>query len=225
MIEAEGLPDWLREAAEEEAEPLPVPEPLAVGSEVADFVLAAVAEEEPESPTEAEEAVEVEEVGPISPAEPELAPVSEPTVIAPPSGGIPDWLQKLREADEEAPVLVPVAPAPPPMWVATPKPAPQPVYAQTVVTPAPDIPADAEERLQLARTARDKGDLDEAVRIYDTLVTRGVYLDKIIEDVKLSLKAHPNSYLLYQLMGDAMMRDGRLQSALNAYREALSRLS
>jgi cytochrome c-type biogenesis protein CcmH/NrfG len=39
-----------------------------------------------------------------------------------------------------------------------------------------------------------------------------------------SIKTSPTNYLLYQVMGDAMMRDGRLQSALNAYREALMRL-
>jgi cytochrome c-type biogenesis protein CcmH/NrfG len=66
--------------------------------------------------------------------------------------------------------------------------------------------------------------MDEAVRIYDSLISRGVYLDKIIADMQQSIKAYPSNYLLFQVMGDAMMKDGRLQSALNAYREALSRL-
>jgi cytochrome c-type biogenesis protein CcmH/NrfG len=56
-------------------------------------------------------------------------------------------------------------------------------------------------------------------------VVNGVYLNKVIEDMQQAIKMHPGNYLLYQLMGDAMMRDGRLQSALNAYREALSKLS
>jgi tetratricopeptide (TPR) repeat protein len=94
-----------------------------------------------------------------------------------------------------------------------------------MATASPDIPADAEDRLNLARTARDKGDLNEAARIYDSLVANGAYLDKIIEDLQQTIKAHPGNYLLFQVMGDAMMRDGRLQSALKAYREALAKLS
>ncbi|MBE7474818.1 MAG: hypothetical protein DPW09_14160 [Anaerolineae bacterium] len=199
IIDEEGLPDWLREEeAEEEAEAV---EPIEIVEEVI----------EPEAPE------------PISEPEPEPLPepVSEPIEAAP--TGIPDWLQKLREVDEEQPVSVPIVSMPPPVQVAAPRLAAQPVYAQTVVS-TPDIPADAAEQLQLARTTRDKGNLDEAVRIYDALVSRGIYLDKIIEDMQQSIKAHPTNYLLFQLMGDAMMRDGRLQSALNAYREALSRL-
>ena len=87
-----------------------------------------------------------------------------------------------------------------------------------------DLPADAEKRLKLARAARDEGNLEEAVRIYDSLVTSGVYLDRVIEDMQLAIKSYPSNYLLFQLMGDAMMKDGRLQSALDAYREALAKL-
>jgi hypothetical protein len=235
IIDEKGLPDWLREEeAEEEVEPLaaeapvPVPEPLPEGvAEITptEVVIAAeVEEEEAVEPIEVvEEVVESEVPAPISEPEPEPVPepVSEPVEVAP--TGIPDWLQKLREVDEEQPVPVPIVSMPPPVQVAAPRLTPQPVYAQTVVS-TPDIPADAAEQLQLARTTRDKGNLDEAVRIYDSLVSRGIYLDKIIEDMQQSIKAHPGNYLLFQLMGDAMLRDGRLQSALNAYREALSRL-
>lgn len=234
IIDEEGLPDWLREeAAEEEVEPLateaplPVSEPLPeVVAEITptEAVIAAEVEEEVEAvePIEmVEEVVEPEAPAPISEPEPVPEPVSEPVEVTP--TGIPDWLQKLREVEEEQPVPVPIAPLPPPIPVAATRLTPQPVYAQTAVS-TPDIPADAAEQLQLARTTRDKGNLDEAVRIYDTLVSRGIYLDKIIEDMQQSIKAHPGNYLLFQLMGDAMMRDGRLQSALNAYREALSRL-
>ncbi|MFN8458610.1 MAG: hypothetical protein U0401_28815, partial [Anaerolineae bacterium] len=83
---------------------------------------------------------------------------------------------------------------------------------------------DADEQLKLARTARDKGEWDKAIPIYDSLVSKGVYLGKIIEDMQQAIKTHSANYLLYQLMGDAMMRDGRLQSALNAYREAMAKL-
>jgi hypothetical protein len=250
MIDEGELPDWLREAAaeEEEAEAQiseePLPEPVVASSEAADSFNAAEAEEmaeveeievepeeagieeeiEPEEPAPADEAIEVEEVAPVSPVEPEPASVSEPMEIVTAGGGIPDWLQKLREVQEEPP-LVPVTPAPAPGLTAAAKSGPQPMYTQPMATASPDIPADAEDRLNLARTARDKGDLNEAARIYDSLVANGAYLDKIIEDLQQTIKAHPGNYLLFQVMGDAMMRDGRLQSALKAYREALAKLS
>ncbi|GIK39595.1 MAG: hypothetical protein BroJett011_34280 [Chloroflexota bacterium] len=229
MVDEEGLPDWLREVAEaeEEAEPLGVeeapsaPEPILIAGET---VAVAVEAEEIEEAAPVEEMAEEEEIAPVSQPEPEPVAVSEPESVPAPSG-IPDWLQKLRQVDEEEIVPVPVAPMPLPAPAAVARPVPQPVYAQAVAVPSPDIPADAEERLKRARTARDKGDINEAVGIYDSLVLNGVYLNKIIEDMQQTIKLHPGNYLLYQLMGDAMMRDGRLQSALNAYREALSKLS
>jgi tetratricopeptide (TPR) repeat protein len=167
-----------------------------------------------------EEMAAMEEIAPVSPPEPEPTPVNEPEGVSTPSA-IPDWLQKLRQVDEEEIAPLPAIPVPLPAPAAVAK----PVYAQAGVVPPPDIPVDADERLKRARTARDKGDINEAVGIYDSLVVSGVYLNKIIEDIQQTIKMHPDNYLLYQLMGDAMMRDGRLQSALNAYREALSKLS
>ena len=46
-------------------------------------------------------------------------------------------------------------------------------------------------------------------------------LDLLMEQ---SIKSYPSNYLLFQLMGDAMMKDGRLQSALDVYRQALTKL-
>ncbi|NJN95822.1 MAG: hypothetical protein HC875_17815 [Anaerolineales bacterium] len=233
VVDEEGLPDWLREVeAEEEVElpafetPVTAPVPEIVTEVITtEMVIAEVVEEEAEPVAAAqpvEEVAEPETPAPVPIFEPE--PVSQPIEAAPTEGGIPDWLQKLREVDEEPPVSIPAMPLPAPVQVAAPvRQAPRPVYAQAVAA-SPDIPADAAEQLQLARTSRDKGNLDEAVRIYDSLVSRGIYLDKIIEDMQQSIKAQPKNYLLFQVMGDAMMRDGRLQSALNAYREALARL-
>jgi cytochrome c-type biogenesis protein CcmH/NrfG len=53
----------------------------------------------------------------------------------------------------------------------------------------------------------------------------GVHLDRVIDDLQQSAKLYPSNYQLYQLMGDAMMRDGRLQGALEAYREAMLKLA
>ena len=86
------------------------------------------------------------------------------------------------------------------------------------------MPEDVNERLDLARSARDAGDIQQAVQLYDSLVTSGAHLDRVIEDIQQTVKSYPTNVILYQIMGDAMMKDGRLQSALDAYRQALSKL-
>jgi hypothetical protein len=219
MVASEELPDWLQEI-EAESEQLPaVVEPLAAAE------LLVAPEPVAEIPT-AEPVEEITEV--VTPAveTPEVSPplVKTPAITAP--AGIPDWLQKLREVEPE-PELVPM--------LAYPAPSAVPVMAAAAVvppaTPSPtaaarnlEIPADAAERLKKARTAREKGQFDQALPLYESLVLNGVYLDKIIDDMQQAVKSQPSNHLLYQLMGDAMMRDGRLQSALNAYRTAMAKL-
>jgi len=251
-VEADGeLPDWLQET-EEETELTEVvevsevlleeePEPEAEVEEIAPIVESEIDEEslpdwlqEPEEEPEAEvlpepvTAIEPEPVveeAEVSEPEPEPAPVA-----AVPPSGMPDWLKKLREGgDEEKPVVA----APPAPTIPTSPPEPRPV-AQVVEEPEPEpvpeteeieLPSDADERLKMAQAARDEGDLSAAVRIYDSLVSSGVHLDTVIDDMELTIKTNPSNYALYQVMGDAMMKDGRLQSALEAYRNALDRLS
>lgn len=239
----EELPDWLREADEEpEAEPAFEAEPTAGGAGPTAEEAEVVAEAE-EPVVEAEELGEVveepepvmaaAEAKPEEPPTPEEEPeiVEEAAVAAPvvATTGMPDWLKKLREGDHEPePIPVPrpaemPAPVPEPQPVAQVKTVPEPVEEEM---PAPvDLPEDADERLNLARTALDGGDLEEAVRVYDSLVTSGVHLDTVIDDIELTIRTYPSNFKLYQVMGDAMMKDGRLQSALEAYRKALEKLS
>jgi hypothetical protein len=142
-------------------------------------------------------------------------------------GEIPDWLQKLREVqvEEEPPLLaVPPTLATRQVYAVPPVPLPPPAAPARTTALQIELPPDAIERLGQARTARDKGAIEEAVRLYESLVGQGIFLDKIIEDMQQTIKTHPTNYLLHQLMGDAMARDGRLQSALNAYREAMTKL-
>jgi cytochrome c-type biogenesis protein CcmH/NrfG len=46
----------------------------------------------------------------------------------------------------------------------------------------------------------------------------------VIDDLEQTIKSYPSNPILFQLMGDAMMKDGRLQSALDVYRQALTKL-
>lgn len=223
VVVAEELPDWLR-SLEEEPEPElpPAAEPEAVEA----------------APAAAPEPVVAAEAAPEETAEEAVAPAPEPVAAAAPAAveerapqprpapaGLPDWLRKLREGDWEEETAAVVR--------AKPVPRPAPTLAAVEEAPAvqikaeeqvQDLPTDAEERLKLARAARDEGNLEDAVRIYDTLVSSGIYLHQIIEDMQQAAKSYPANYQLYQLMGDAMMREGRLHSALEAYRQALARL-
>jgi hypothetical protein len=228
LIEEEELPDWLRQveetrdlAGEEEPEEAIAP---ALEEAAAPAVAAGVF-----ATTEAvvEEAV-------VAEPEPEPVPVSVAPVASPlpqpvSTAEMPDWLKKLREGQEETPPTP--APIPTPVSVATAQPvviprpvAPEPAPVVAEVQPKAPV-VDADKLLEMARIARAKGNLDESVSMYDNLIASGIHLDSVIEDMRQSIKAFPANHLLYQIMGDAMMKDGRLQAALDAYRQGLARLS
>jgi len=218
MVEADGsgddkeLPDWLQDMEDGagslgDEDVLPIPEAPST---------------QPAPVAATKEKIE-------EPMASQATPTPKPSTGG--SGDMPDWLKKLRESDDEE-VAAPQSTAPAP----TPSPAPPQPVSTTVAAPPPEpspvveakdedkLSADVEERLKLAQSAREKGDIEEAVRYYDSLVSSGAYLDTIIEDMQQAIKSYPSNYMLFQVMGDAMMKDGRLQSALNAYREALEKL-
>jgi hypothetical protein len=220
VIIEEELPDWLRAVGEEpepKAEPVAEMEPA---EPEAVEVTAAPVEEVTLAEVQPEVISEPEEPAPVKPV-----PAPEPTVeerklaAQPAPTGLPDWLRKLREGEREEERAVSVQGRPGLRPISA-----EPVLVEIKAEDDQGLPADADERLRLAHEARDEGDLEKAVRIYDTLVASGVYLDRIIDDMQQAIKSYPSNYLLYQVMGDAMMKDGRLQSALDAYRQALVRL-
>jgi hypothetical protein len=212
--EEKELPDWLQnmddspEMLSEKAEDVSAP-PAATGFE--------------SLPGDGEEA-EVVADAPVEEVVDEKvpAPVARPPTPSPPASSrapseMPDWLKKLREGEAEK--IKPVSSAP------TEKVRPVPETVTVEADGEDSLPVDADERLRLAQSACEKGDLDQAIRVYDSLVSSGAYLDKIIDDLAEAVKSYPTNYLLYQVMGDAMMKDGRLQSALETYREALAKLT
>jgi hypothetical protein len=222
----EELPDWLQEVKDEEVERLETtsevtpdlePEPSLEAEPIAEML----------STTESPEEEMPDWLSEVASEEP------APTMAQPASsrGEIPDWLQKLREGGAQEKIA-----SSPPLISATPIPAQQSTAHVVSVTPRPapviiepeavpaDLPADPEERLGLAQAARDTGDVTQAVRIYTSLVTVGAHLNTVIADAKQMADSDPNNHHIFQLMGDAMMRDGRLQSALQAYRKAMQNL-
>ena len=247
LIEEADLPDWLQDVDDEVVEP--VAEVAAVPSVIEEPELVKP-EVEPDIPVEAE-AVPEPEVEPKLPEKP--APVSEPAAEPDPEPeaatlGVPDWLKKLREGEPQpapSPAPEPVVPVPvvaavAPVAVALPPPSPPPVpaatpqevLAQPVAVPAValeraviELPDNPDEQLKMAQAAQDENDIDKAAFIYEHLVNSGSHLDTIINDVEMAIRSYPSNYRLHQVKGDAMMRDGRLQGALESYRQALEHLS
>ena len=186
----------------------------------------AEAEEEveapPAEPTEPEpEPVEALEPVSVSVSAPEVEPVGAEAVAPPPV--------EYAEVEEEVEAAL-AEPAEPEL---EPVEAPEPVLA-TELEPigtreleeirVEDLPKDPGARLSMARAALNAGDWSEALTIYETMVSSSEMLDDVIDNLETGVQQNPDNAAGYQLLGDASMKDGRLQDALQAYRTALAKL-
>lgn len=115
---------------------------------------------------------------------------------------VPDWLTDTGDN--------PAIPEPEPMDV------PEPII--------PDEP-DATP-LQAAQEKVRQGDLEGALKDYEDVIRASQALDDMVSDLRaLSQRAPYNATpAVYRLLGDALMRKGDLQEALDAYRYALGLL-
>lgn len=77
------------------------------------------------------------------------------------------------------------------------------------------------EALQPARKAVAAGDLDRAIREYQDLLESEKGLGMIIADLETAVQQHPKHGPIRRLLGDAYMRNGQLQKAMDTYRQAL----
>jgi competence ComEA-like helix-hairpin-helix protein len=64
------------------------------------------------------------------------------------------------------------------------------------------------------------GDIDAAVEKYNGMISQQDQLDEVINDLHEAIRLHPAEVSLYQALGDAYVRQNRLQEALNAYNRA-----
>jgi tetratricopeptide (TPR) repeat protein len=193
--EEPALPEIPEPAYAEEAMPPPVPEFPAV-----------------------EETVPSEEVHwgavPELPAQPEKAPA--PVI-------------------EEVPGVVEMEMTAPPVEAVA---VPEPPVEEAPVVKAPPIPAEpyaAERRylkehsrdyeawLALARALWQDGEREESREAYSRVIRAGKLLESVIDDLEgyVEWKAEAGTQ---RVLGDAYMKDGRLQQALNTYRRALETL-
>jgi hypothetical protein len=157
-----------------------------------------------------------------------------------------DWIDSLVQSDvsgwltaeeevtgihEEVPMMA--APEPEPM------PLPRPVAAEPPPTPRLEERPERVERVErapafagslnqtqlaAARDSLSSGDFDTALEGYSTLLDSGAGLNLIIADLESAVTRYNRQPLFTRLLGDAYMRNGQLQKALDMYRRALDQL-
>jgi DNA-binding SARP family transcriptional activator len=76
-------------------------------------------------------------------------------------------------------------------------------------------------RLELARRLWDSGQRDDACTEFEALV-RSPIRSKVIADLEEITADEPSEEPMFRLLGDAYVRENRLQDALKAYRRALT---
>ena len=84
-------------------------------------------------------------------------------------------------------------------------------------------PRDRQAWLSLARALWQAGDRQEALRAYARVIHSGDLIESVVADLEEYVAQWPDVGT-WQLLGDAHMRGGRLQDALDTYRRALNTL-
>lgn len=209
----ETEPEWYAEAVSEAAAPEP---PLAEAEPI----------EMPDWLVEPDEEAAVESELPAWLAETELAETEgeSPDSVAP----APEWLEELRVEESDLAWLAEEGRSVPPEVSAG-------AAARQAAIPEGELfesyrhrleeaPDDHATRLALARTLRAHGQIAPSLDHYETLVESSHLLEDVANDLSALVDEQPEQPRLRRLLGDALMRRGRLQEALDAYRAALERL-
>ncbi len=224
-IDTDELPSWLKGEPEPPAQPEPItPSDWRPTEPESDLVF---------SPASVpEQAPEIIYSPPLETPPPAPAPVAVSTPEPEPaladfsveSKSEPELEIKPIDFKPEPPKPVPSKPAPAPKRkpVRVEKPASTPEPTRQVparrftgmLTPAVD-PA-----LAAAQAEMNRGDIPAALEHYGRLIKRGKWLEEIIRDLRDALYRYPVEVTIWQTLGDAFMRENRLQEALDAYTKA-----
>jgi hypothetical protein len=141
---------------------------------------------------------------------------------------VPDWLLETIGDEEQA--VAASAPAPTPVPASTPAIVPVAPAPKPVPVPAPvraGFPAAAVDVSGAIASAQQKvgaGDVDGGLVDYESVVRAGGDLSSVLDDLRSLMSRNPNNPAVYRVLGDGLMRSGRLQEALDTYRKALNLL-
>jgi hypothetical protein len=84
-----------------------------------------------------------------------------------------------------------------------------------------EIPVASEtDLLSQAQTCINKGNIEKSVEIYNQVINQGENMDQCIQSLREALYRYPVEITLWQALGDACMREDRIQEALDAYTKA-----
>ncbi len=145
---------------------------------------------------------------------------------------IPAWLLDTVETDEaDEELIIPPADAVPlPVLSPIPETTPLPAAPPPVPT-APSVPvqavtpaADVAEALASARAMIENNDMESGLQDYERVVRANGALDEVASDLNKLAQSNPNNPAIYRILGDCFMRQGKLQAALDTYRQALNQL-
>lgn len=81
-----------------------------------------------------------------------------------------------------------------------------------------------EAQLESARSALTSGDINAALNEYQSLVEAGDSMHVVITDLERAAELHRNVPLVRRMLGDAYMRNGQLNKAIETYRKALDQM-
>ena len=144
-----------------------------------------------------------------------------------PEVDVETWLSAEEEATTAGPVEEPAVPDTGPLRsqpVIEPDPEPVDDLFEPVLEPTTGAYSVDEARLEVAQKALSDGRVNEAISQFKGLVAEGAGMMTIIAELEQAADAHPKAPALYQVLGDAYMRNGQLQKALASYRTALDQM-
>jgi tetratricopeptide (TPR) repeat protein len=132
---------------------------------------------------------------------------------------IPDWLRETAEMEDPAAADIIMSPVES-LSVETPPALVSPAPA----TAAPVSSAEADAALAGAREMVASNDLDGGLIEYERVIRANTALDQVGNDLTRLADQHKDNPAVYRLLGDCLMRQGKLQAALDTYRNALNQL-
>lgn len=232
-VAEDEAPDWLYEMEDTVSEQAPMSE--TVDKELPDWLAGM---EETETPAEvvgqpAQTELLNTDAGDLPDWLAGLQDSNEPAVVTP-SEDLPDWVgtegPEVSEELEEPLVDKPV-PTTPDEWhpvdkqeSSLPEPQhdqPEPVTRSgTGMLERGTVSPATSPALNQARTELSRGNIPAALEEYGKLIKKGKYLDETIFDLREALYRYPVEVSIWQSLGDAFMRENRLQDALDAYTKA-----